>query len=374
MSEFLECYEQYLDYEKEMRLALKVITLSFWEGYIFNRFGKFLLPLICLYISASCLAALFISNADLLQKIMTILISIGMVQVSTKVMSIPFFKEDLNKILLWLKDIHRIRQIDFVNHSAQENLKTSFKFTKMIPKILILGYLGAVSTYMSYFAYVGKVVIAVPGLVPIAEEYLVFYCIHQFLSNITAVSLICVTDYIAISIAIYIAGAFNILHDMIKCLNDSELVEKEREFLRSIYIFHNELNRIFKNFLNIFYYSFFAQYTSTVGFLIFLFFLLNQNRVFFIYACCVTVLTQLGFLCWFGEVFCAKTGRIFNDLYMTKWYELSLKEQKVVLITMQGSQRAFGFKLAGMFQIDLVMFVQVIKLCFSCYAVLLSLT
>lgn len=227
---------------------------------------------------------------------------------------------------------------------------------------------------MLYFAYVGKVVIAVPGSMSDTQESLIFYCTHQFLSNIAAVSLICVTDYIAISIAIYIAGAFNILHDMIKCLDDSEFIEKEKEFIKTIHIFHNELTENFKNYLKIFYYPFAVQHTSNICLLIFIFFLLNENRVFFVYAIFLIILAQFGILCCFGEIFRIKTGRIFCDLYMTKWYELDLKDQKAILILLHGSQKDFGFKLAGMFDINLVMFVQVIKLCFSCYAVLHSLT
>lgn len=136
MRGYIECYEKYLDFEKGIKIAFKFITLLFYKEYLYSGCEKLLLPLICLYISASAVSALFIEDADLLQRIMTIIISIGSTQVLTKVVSITLHEEDLNSILLWLRDIHRIRQIGSVNHSSQTNLETSLKFTKMIPKYL----------------------------------------------------------------------------------------------------------------------------------------------------------------------------------------------------------------------------------------------
>ncbi|GAB0086698.1 hypothetical protein DMENIID0001_008070 [Sergentomyia squamirostris] len=88
------------------------------------------------------------------------------------------------------------------------------------------------------------------------------------------------------------------------------------------------------------------------------------------YVTLVMVVTKFFFLCLFGQFIYNETEKIFTTLYLTRWYEMSLSDQKIILMMMKMSKEPFGFKALGVYDINIVMFVQVIKACFSYCAIL----
>uniref|UniRef100_A0A7G3AFB9 Putative conserved plasma membrane protein n=1 Tax=Lutzomyia longipalpis TaxID=7200 RepID=A0A7G3AFB9_LUTLO len=64
-------------------------------------------------------------------------------------------------------------------------------------------------------------------------------------------------------------------------------------------------------------------------------------------------------MCILGEIIRNKTDDISDILYLTNWYELSVKEQKMFLIILGMAQREYGLKAGGMYDVNLYTFVQV---------------
>uniref|UniRef100_A0A240SXT0 Odorant receptor n=1 Tax=Lutzomyia longipalpis TaxID=7200 RepID=A0A240SXT0_LUTLO len=64
-------------------------------------------------------------------------------------------------------------------------------------------------------------------------------------------------------------------------------------------------------------------------------------------------------LCVLGEFIRVKTEKLSDTFYLTNWYELSLKDQKIFLIIQGMAQREYGLKAAGMYEVNLFTFVQV---------------
>uniref|UniRef100_A0A3F2ZEP3 Odorant receptor n=1 Tax=Phlebotomus papatasi TaxID=29031 RepID=A0A3F2ZEP3_PHLPP len=374
MADHIECYKEYLAFEEGIRFVLKALSFSFWKGRIWNNFGRVLIPFLCLYFSSCCFEAFFIPTASLLQQMISIMTSVAIVQIFTKITSILYSEKDLNNIFDWLRDIHRVSQFETVTNSAKIHLKRSINVTKILPKILCGSYYGVVLCYLLYFTYHDAIVVTVIGFSPKENQSLILYKIHQILSTVTPTIFLCISDYIVISIAFYLIGVINILQDMIKCLNNPEFIAEEKTFINSLYILHCEIIEKFANFVNFCYYIFTVQHLSNTCMMVSIFFILGKSQEFVLYPIFAIILVQFGILCCFGEIICAKTENIFKDLYMTKWYELSIKDQQKFLILMHGSQRSFGFKAAGMYDVNLMMFVKVIKISYSCCAILYSFT
>lgn len=64
-------------------------------------------------------------------------------------------------------------------------------------------------------------------------------------------------------------------------------------------------------------------------------------------------------LCLFGEFMKYKTEKIATTLYQTNWYDLNLKDQEIFLMILLISQRKYGLKIIGMYEMNMNTFVQV---------------
>ncbi|GAB0089697.1 uncharacterized protein DMENIID0001_042840 [Sergentomyia squamirostris] len=87
----------------------------------------------------------------------------------------------------------------------------------------------------------------------------------------------------------------------------------------------------------------------------------------------VTILSvggQFFYLCGSGQFIFNETEKLFTNLYLTRWYEMSLNDQKAILMMMKMSKNPFGMKLFRVYDINIIMFVNVIKGCFSYCAIL----
>uniref|UniRef100_A0A240SXP5 Odorant receptor n=1 Tax=Lutzomyia longipalpis TaxID=7200 RepID=A0A240SXP5_LUTLO len=79
-------------------------------------------------------------------------------------------------------------------------------------------------------------------------------------------------------------------------------------------------------------------------------------------------------ICVLGEIIKNKTDDLSDILYLTNWYEFSLKDQKMFLIVLGMAQREYGLKAAGMYDVNFYTFIQISKVAFSYCAVLYSLS
>ncbi|XP_059616104.1 odorant receptor 33b-like [Phlebotomus argentipes] len=89
---------------------------------------------------------------------------------------------------------------------------------------------------------------------------------------------------------------------------------------------------------------------------------------------CTSGIFQILLLCLFGELLKMKTERLSEILYLTNWYELHAKDQKAFLLVLAMSQKDFGLRAAGMYDVNLNAFVQIMKLAMSYCAILHSLS
>ncbi|XP_055688574.1 uncharacterized protein LOC129793052 [Lutzomyia longipalpis] len=155
-------------------------------------------------------------------------------------------------------------------------------------------------------------------------------------------------------------------------LNESS--KNQPNNLKFIVQFHVEVLEKFEKYCEAFFLVFLVQMATIVIILILTFSLImtsSTNMMY--YSVIATVMLQFTLFCFCGQIIHNKSERIFTDLYQTKWYEMELKEQKILLLMMKMSQRSLGIKVAGMYDINFVMFMQVLKVSFSYCTILYTL-
>uniref|UniRef100_A0A240SY94 Uncharacterized protein n=1 Tax=Phlebotomus papatasi TaxID=29031 RepID=A0A240SY94_PHLPP len=222
---------------------------------------------------------------------------------------------------------------------------------------------------MSYFVYVDALLIAIPGVKPADNSSLLYYHIHQVAVIQIAATFVIILDTTVIILGFYFIAILNIFGDTIRLLDNSELTNK-RELLLHTHKFHCEILEKFELFGRVFYYTFTLQIGSIVIFILNIIFIMRGDAGYAFYPLSLAVFGQFGAICIFGEFIFSKTEQFSVELYHTKWYEFDLKEQKIILMIMLMSQRQFGLKAAGMYDINLMMFIQVVKAGISFCAIL----
>uniref|UniRef100_A0A240SXW1 Odorant receptor n=2 Tax=Lutzomyia longipalpis TaxID=7200 RepID=A0A240SXW1_LUTLO len=178
-------------------------------------------------------------------------------------------------------------------------------------------------------------------------------------------AMLCVTAFATISLdlgitfmGLQIIAQLNILNDYKKLMNDK--IKTDPKFLNKIIQKHcsvienvNLLSEITSetSFLQLiltcvamlFGFTFSIKYTMDLA-----------NYIMII---CGAALSLP--ICILGEFIRLKSEELSKTLYLTNWYELSLKDQKMFLIVLGMAQREYGLKAAGMYDVNLYTFVQV---------------
>ncbi|XP_059614867.1 odorant receptor 67c-like [Phlebotomus argentipes] len=204
--------------------------------------------------------------------------------------------------------------------------------------------------------------------------YLTRHSIQLTLLSFVAVYLV-FTDLVIIAIALYFGPPLNILLDCIRTLDDSSVLKREKNFFLLLHIYHNNIIEKLQAFSKLFYYTFIVQLSASFLLLLFMFFMMQKTHDYhFLCPMILGIFFQFSAFCFFGAFIFGKTEQIFTELYLTKWYEFSNKDKQILMLMMMMSQRPFGFKAAGIYDINLVMFINVTKLAFSYCTILYALT
>ncbi|XP_059620575.1 uncharacterized protein LOC132264395 [Phlebotomus argentipes] len=276
------------------------------------------------------------------------------VQLIGKSFSIVTNDDGIKTLFLWIHNLHQAYESDLITSLA-------------IP-VLVIVAIGEI-----YFVILnGLLIFAIPGL-PQKNEFLIYQHINQAINIMPSTIAIVLYDTILISIGLYFISSLDIFHDMITCLDDSKLRNKS-QFVKMCYTFHCELLTILDTFNYVFSYTLTVQAVTSFGFLLFVFYLIKIPGAIALFPLLLAIFAQFGALCLFGQVIFTKSERIFVTLYLTKWYEFNLNDQKLMLMMMKICGNSLGFKAAGIYDINLMMFIQGVKFGFSYCALIYSLS
>uniref|UniRef100_A0A3F2ZDE9 Odorant receptor n=1 Tax=Lutzomyia longipalpis TaxID=7200 RepID=A0A3F2ZDE9_LUTLO len=293
----------------------------------------------------------------------------GYSQIALTVISMLLNEVNVEKLFQWLHQLHQKRDIEEISLIFHLHLQRTQKFSWLFLRIMFYTFL---MTWMSSIIYTKLYKKITPRIPFILQENWLFRWLANIFSSTYGTINLSINEGSMILIGIYFIESFNILSDLIGKLNESS--KNKQEHLKFIVQFHVEVIEEFEKYCEAFFLVFLVQMATIVIILILTFSLImtsSTNMMY--YSVIATVMLQLTLFCFCGQIIHNKSERIFTDLYQTKWYEMELKEQKILLLMMKMSQRSLGIKVAGMYDINFVMFMQVLKVSFSYCTILYTL-
>uniref|UniRef100_A0A3F2ZEC6 Odorant receptor n=1 Tax=Phlebotomus papatasi TaxID=29031 RepID=A0A3F2ZEC6_PHLPP len=373
MADITECYSEFIKIENFLNLVIKILTFSFFPRKILFGLEKYTFPVVLIYYFLSIIIAFIYLNGTILEAVMVIEIFLGVVQVLVKLLTVLINEKDLYELLLWIRGLHQDCTFNAIRQSVETHFSTIQFFIRIFTKIICVLYNMAAAGVIAYAIYTNLVIFAIPWIPVKQNESNIYHHINQafILPSITIIATPC--EYILITIGSYIIAIQNIFHDMIKQLDNSNL-ENKKKVLKTIYIFHCKILKNLKMFNDVYSFVFTIQALSSAVIIMLLFYIIRIETNLIFIPLVLGIYLQFSLLCIFGELIYSKTANIFVDLYLTKWYEFDLSDQKVFLMMMRASQNPFGLKAAGMYDINIVMFIQVVKAGFSFCAILYTFT
>lgn len=171
----------------------------------------------------------------------------------------------------------------------------------------------------------------------------------------------------------YFVAIFNIFIDSIKLMNNEEFIKLSKCHLRNYHKKHLQIMQKLKDFDNIFSFVKTTQTGSCLPLIAGAFYqIMLYPNIAVTYVMLFAIIAQLFEICLLGEYFHCKIEEIFRTLYLTKWYEMSQEDKMILLMMMKMTTNSFSLKAAGMYEINMMAFVGVIKFCFSFCVILLA--
>ncbi|XP_055692258.1 odorant receptor 4-like [Lutzomyia longipalpis] len=174
-------------------------------------------------------------------------------------------------------------------------------------------------------------------------------------------------------IGLELMANLDVIHDYI--LNYRDRIQDDPQFLPTVL---KRYCKVIKH-INIFNDTF----NIVIFFRLFMSLLLNLTGIFVIreniddipiYFAQLCIIFQILIPCLFCEIIVNKTERISAVLYQTNWYDLGVKDQKAFILALGMTQRNYGMKAAGMYDVNIYTFIQIIKLAISYCALLYTFT
>uniref|UniRef100_A0A3F2ZDF6 Odorant receptor n=1 Tax=Lutzomyia longipalpis TaxID=7200 RepID=A0A3F2ZDF6_LUTLO len=368
--DYIECHEGFMKIERILNFPQKIIHFCRIRGKLWS-FLLLIPGILEVFSVIGSAATVFTSKGDSKVFAVAAIFAIAHAQVAVKSFSILLDEGAIVGIFQWFHQLHQTRKEEIVHQIFKDNLEKAQKLTYNVIRILLFVFMMTFLTISIYFNMSDKLYTKYP-LIPESAD-----TIHRTINVILlifTVVILATSECTLIVFGIYFIASLNILSDLIRKLNESSYIPSARNFLRIIVELQIQILTNLEVFCTLFFFVFIVQISTSVGLLLFNFSLIVHSLTDFIYYSMISSsLSQFAFYCLFGQIINGKSERIFTDLYQTMWYEMPIREQKILLLMLKMSQKTFTLKAAGMYDINMIMFVQVIKLCFSYCTILYAL-
>uniref|UniRef100_A0A3F2ZEL6 Uncharacterized protein n=1 Tax=Phlebotomus papatasi TaxID=29031 RepID=A0A3F2ZEL6_PHLPP len=202
------------------------------------------------------------------------------------------------------------------------------------------------------------------------------YLEFRLLIQTTLIGFGCVSviyiDLMIVFFGIEIMAASNILFDYISLHKDA--IQEYPDDLKIITERFCKLVDNIKLFNSVISFSSFLQFITSAFLSFSAFFIIRlcpENPIG--YFTCFCIVIQLFLPCFFGEFIKIRLERLSTTLYLTNWYDLKLKDQKSFLIILGMIQKEYGLKAAGLYDINIYTFIQIMKMAVSWCAFIFTL-
>lgn len=183
------------------------------------------------------------------------------------------------------------------------------------------------------------------------------------------------SEIILLFFGFYFVTILSIFIKSIEKLDNERFVRSSRNHLRQYHWKHLRILQKLRDLDKIFSLVKIVQTGSCLPMIVgALYHIILYPKFIVTYLTLLAVVTQLFEICLLGEFFNSKTTEIFRKLYLTKWYEMSKDDKLILHLMMRMTIYPFSVKAAGIYDINMNAFVDVIKFCFSFCALLFAMT
>uniref|UniRef100_A0A3F2ZEH2 Odorant receptor n=1 Tax=Phlebotomus papatasi TaxID=29031 RepID=A0A3F2ZEH2_PHLPP len=361
MVKYIECYPEYLELEEFLKRLMRILNLSFIPGKTLKSYRKYIPTTFLFYVFISAIFTILYHEQDLTIFLLRIIPVVGFSQLIAKSLSLHADSEELKTLFLYFQEAHRVHKFQLITDTSRIHLKKSLSTIKTIIRFAIPVMFSVGFGLASYFIYVDKMFLAIPGIFPTPNVTSFYQHIHQVSVLLLTDLIFIIEDSVIISIGFYFIAILNIFLSIIKHINTFLDINSKRQYLVQLYEIHCNILDKFGIFQKVFYYTITLQIATSVVIIMFIFFLLQTEGGIAFLPMFFSVTSQVGLVCLLGQLMYSQTERFSTELYLTNWWELGSKEQKMILIMMYISHRPIGLKLAGMYDINVKMFSDVMK-------------
>ncbi|GAB0086257.1 Odorant receptor [Sergentomyia squamirostris] len=298
----------------------------------------------------------------------------GYLQIMLKNVGGRIFHVNFLTLVDWIEQLHTIKETNYwiqkiVNKELTKTIHFGNLFYKIYNSIFFFTFVGITITMNLH----NMIVINIPYVK--AEDHSIIYQVIQGGAILLAGTWNAVSDCAIIFIGLYLLSFVKIINKMITSLTDQDVMIECPDLLLRTMKKHVEMIEVLGIFNDGVKLMSFIQILMSICFYLTSLLGIQTNKSeLSLYMIFLSVLVQLFLLCLFGEIIKSETEVIFWNLYLTNWYEMSLTDQKILLIMMMNSQNEIGLKAAGMYDVSLMAFIQIVKVSISYSAIMLTLT
>uniref|UniRef100_A0A3F2ZDE7 Odorant receptor n=1 Tax=Lutzomyia longipalpis TaxID=7200 RepID=A0A3F2ZDE7_LUTLO len=210
------------------------------------------------------------------------------------------------------------------------NIKPGLKWTKIF--LFFITFVGiSVNSFHLYISnFSAPMLFTIPGL---PKESLFYYPVNVIYGTILYFSIlenIMIADAVVMIMILYFKSEFYTLAELVTKLNDTTTARNEASrILRITHESHFVALVKVKEITQAFWQLYFHKLFAIMIYLCCTLYIFNSlNSSIFIAVLIVGAMTsQIFILCFFGQVIESSSELLFNNFYMTKWYEMKLRDQ-----------------------------------------------
>ncbi|XP_055684848.1 odorant receptor 4-like [Lutzomyia longipalpis] len=181
------------------------------------------------------------------------------------------------------------------------------------------------------------------------------------------------SDSVIMITIMYCDAELSTINEYISQLDDAEVVRKQAPIiLKSILQLHLAITEKAQLLTSSFWHIYFHKLFTITLYLCTILFIFQSADTSLIVPVIIFMLmiAQTFILCYFGQIIRNSSEAISDTIYMTKWYEMSVGDQKDLLMLMRRFHYPINVETFGFGKISLFTFIQIFKAAVS-YATIL---
>lgn len=172
------------------------------------------------------------------------------------------------------------------------------------------------------------------------------------------------SDAFIMIMIMYCNSELRTIEDLITQVDGKDMSKMDGQSMLTIYKVHQAISQKTQKLTQCFWHVYFQKFFSImIYFCVVLFIFRTTDFPILLVLLISLIVTQIFILCYSGQFIMNSAEDMAKSLYMIKWYELSVQNQKALLMLMIGLQHPIKVETFGFGIISFNTFVQVF--CFS---------